>query len=111
MEIINETVHAVGEIDGWEIFRIIAFCVLTIFFLWVAIKSFQDQSWFCFSMSIVVIIVYIFCLIVCFNDVTNKVEYREYDVIFTEPIDINELSEKYEIKGNDGRIWHLEDKH
>lgn len=111
MEIINETVHAVGEINSLEVIRIVVFCVLAIFFLWTAIKSFQDQFWFCFSMSIVAIIVYIFCLIACFNDATNKVEYREYDVIFTEPVDINELSEKYEIKGNDGRIWHLEDKH
>jgi len=39
------------------------------------------------------------------------VAYNKYDVIFTQPIDINEFDAKYTITGKDGNIWHIEDKH
>lgn len=112
MEIINETLHTIGgDINGWAIFRFI-FCILCIsLWIWCIIASIHEHSWLLTIIGCGLIVLYIFCSITAFNDITNKVEYREYDVIFTEPVDINELNEKYEIKGNDGRIWHLEDKH
>lgn len=39
------------------------------------------------------------------------VAYNKYDVIFTQPIDMNEFDAKYTITGKDGNIWHIEDKH
>ncbi len=39
------------------------------------------------------------------------VPYNKYDVLFTEPIDMNEFDAKYTITGKDGNIWHIEDKH
>ena len=39
------------------------------------------------------------------------VAYNKYDVLFTEPIDMNEFDAKYTITGRDGNIWHIEDKH
>lgn len=41
----------------------------------------------------------------------NPVTYNKYDVLFTEPIDMNEFDAKYTITGKDGNIWHIEDKH
>lgn len=41
----------------------------------------------------------------------NPVAYNKYDVLFTEPIDMNEFDAKYTITGRDGNIWHIEDKH
>ena len=41
----------------------------------------------------------------------EPVTYNKYDVIFTEPIDMNEFDAKYTITGKDGNIWHIEDKH
>ena len=41
----------------------------------------------------------------------TPVAYNKYDVIFTQPIDINDLYDKYVIIGRDGNIWHLEDIH
>ena len=41
----------------------------------------------------------------------EPVAYNKYDVLFTEPIDMNEFDAKYTITGKDGNIWHLEDKH
>lgn len=41
----------------------------------------------------------------------NPVAYNKYDVLFTEPIDMNEFDAKYTITGKDGNIWHIEDKH
>lgn len=39
------------------------------------------------------------------------VAYNKYDVLFTEPINMNEFDAKYTITGKDGNIWHIEDKH
>lgn len=41
----------------------------------------------------------------------NPIAYNKYDVIFTEPIDMNEFDTKYTITGKNGNIWHIEDKH
>ena len=41
----------------------------------------------------------------------EPVAYNKYDVLFTEPIDMNEFDAKYTITGKDGNIWHIEDKH
>ena len=41
----------------------------------------------------------------------NPAAYNKYDVLFTEPIDMNEFDAKYTITGRDGNIWHIEDKH
>ena len=41
----------------------------------------------------------------------EPVAYNKYDVLFTEPIDMNEFDTKYTITGKDGNIWHIEDKH
>lgn len=39
------------------------------------------------------------------------ITYHEYDVIFTEPIDMDEFGAKYEIKSQKGRIYHIEERH
>ena len=111
MEIINETVHAVGEINGWEIFRIVISIFIIGACIWAVIVSCQEGNWLPSIVFSALALLWFGAIIICSNDITNKVEYREYDVIFTEPVDMDELTEKYEIKGNDGRIWHLEDKH
>ena len=111
MEIINETIHVAGEINGWDVFRIVIGIFVVSACIWVVIVSCQERNWLPSVVFIVLGLIWCVCIILSFNNITNKVEYREYDVIFTEPVDINELSEKYEIKGNDGHIWHLEDKH
>lgn len=41
----------------------------------------------------------------------NKTAYNKYDVIFNENVNLDEIGEKYIIRGHDGKIWHLEDKH
>jgi len=41
----------------------------------------------------------------------NPIDYNKYDIIFTQPIDMNEFDAKYTITGQDGNIWHIEDKH
>lgn len=41
----------------------------------------------------------------------NPIAYNKYDVIFTEPIDMNEFDTKYTITGKNGNIWHIEEKH
>ena len=41
----------------------------------------------------------------------EPVTYNKYDALFVEPIDINDLYDKYVITGRDGNIWHLEDIH
>lgn len=41
----------------------------------------------------------------------TPVAYNKYDVIFTEPIDMNKFEAKYTITGKNGNIWHIEDKH
>lgn len=45
---------------------------------------------------------------------TNRVKepYHKYDVVFTgEEINMKEFVDKYTIIGNDGNIYHIEDKH
>ena len=110
MEIINTiTVEA-----GWSVAACITggfMLIMDIVILILAIRAwhslnFSDKFWCIFSL--------IFALTIAIGlplKTRIPVAYNKYDVLFTKPIDINDLYDKYVITGRDGNIWHLEDIH
>ena len=110
MEIINiTTVEA-----GWSIAACIVGGILVLMgiaLLILMIRAWQilnkeEVFWCIFSIIFAVgLSIYLFIL------GHTPVAYNKYDVLFTEPIDMNEFDAKYTITGKDGNIWHIEDKH
>ena len=110
MEIINTiTVEA-----GWNILDCIVsgfMLIMGIVILILAIRTwhllnFGDKFWCIFSL------IFVLTFAIGLSLKTRiPVTYNQYDVLFTKPIDINNLYDKYVIIGRDGNIWHLEDIH
>lgn len=101
----HEIVKIVGE--GWWIAAII-FGVLSILLFLVAMDECSEG---CGWMSLVFLVAFIFCLIM--GRVSRKevpTGRYEYQVLLDETVDINELALRYDIVGQDGLIWTLEDK-
>lgn len=103
------TQHPIVEYVGqvWVILAIIAF-ILTISFL---IASLVCNSFECFGYFVVFLITFFVFAII------GKVQYKpvetgryEYQVLLDETVDINELASRYDIIGQDGLIWTIQDK-
>ena len=103
------TQHPIVEYQGqvWVVLAAIAF-ILTISFLIVALvcNSFESFGYF----IVFLIMLFIFIII-------GKVHYKqvetgryEYQVLLDETVDINELASHYDIIGQDGLIWTIQDK-
>lgn len=103
------TQHPIVEYQGqvWVVLAAIAF-ILTISFLIVALacNSFESFGYF---------IVFLLCFL--FFIIIGKVHYKqvetgryEYQVLLDETVDINELASHYDIIGQDGLIWTIQDK-
>lgn len=111
MEILNVT--TVGA--GWDKFYIFVgsvICVIAlILFIYIFTEWYKDKAY----MGFLIFLLYPLALtglgIVIMRAGREPVTYNKYDVIFTDTINLDELGEQYIIKGHDGRIWHLEDKH
>lgn len=103
------TQHPIVEYVGqvWVILAIIAF-ILTISFFIVAVICHSSESFGCCI---------IFLLALFFFVIVGKVRYKEvstgryeYQVLLDETVDINELASRYDIIGQDGLIWTIQDK-
>jgi len=110
MEIINTTTIEAGwsvaacVVGGIFVLMGIVLLILTINAWWQLNR--EDLFWCIFS------IIFAGLLGVGLPLKTREpVAYNKYDVLFTEPIDMNEFDAKYTITGKDGNIWHIEDKH
>lgn len=110
MTIINTTVVEAG----WSISACIiggVMVCLAILLLVLSLRAwhsldFGDKFWCIFSL--------IFALAIAIGLPLNTripISYNKYDILFTEPVDMNEFDAKYTITGKDGNIWHIEDKH
>ena len=103
------TQHPIVEYQGqvWVVLAAIAF-ILTISFF---IVGFVCDSFESFGYCIVfLIMLFVFVII-------GKVYYKqvetgryEYQVLLDETVDINELASHYDIIGQDGLIWTIQDK-
>ena len=93
--------------NGWWIAAII-FGVLSILLFFIALAECSEGcGWMAFGFFLV----FISCLIM--GGVSRKevstVRY-EYQVLIDETVDINELASRYDIIGQDGLIWTIQDK-
>ena len=59
----------------------------------------------------IILIISCIALVLFATNIKEKETYTEYKVIFTEPVNIDEINKKYIIKKQKGNIWYLEDKH
>lgn len=111
MEILNTTTVKAGlDIVDW-IFGILLLSAGGFFLIYIIvdmISTYFDPASLIF-VGLAVIMMGSGILIYVFGG--NKISYNKYDVIFNENVNLDELGEQYIIKGHDGRIWHLEDKH
>lgn len=103
------TQHPIMEYVGqvWVVLAVIAF-VLTISFLIVALvcDSFESFGYF----IVFLIMLFVFAIIgkvYCKQVETGRYEYQ---VLLDETVDINELASHYDIIGQDGLIWTIQDK-
>lgn len=103
------TQHPIVEYQGqvWVVLAAIAF-IFTVGFLMAALICHSTES-----MGLCVIFLlalFAFCVIgkVYFKEVeTGRYEYQ---VLLDETVDINELALRYDIIGQDGLIWTIQDK-
>ena len=111
MEILNTTTVEAG-LDFLDIMLSITFICGGGFFLVYIIADMAtmgfDTSQLIF-MGLALVMVALGIIILVFGG--NKTAYNKYDVIFNENVNLDEIGEKYIIRGHDGKIWHLEDKH
>lgn len=111
MEILNTTTVEAGlDIFDW-IFGILLLSAGGFFLIYIIvdmISTYFDPASLIF-IGLAVIMMVSGVLIFVFGG--NKISYNKYDVIFNENVNLDEIGEKYIIRGHDGKIWHLEDKH
>lgn len=103
------TQHPIVEYQGqvWVVLAVIAF-ILSISFFIITIICHSSESFGCCI---------IFLLALFFFVIVEKVRYKEvptgrceYQVLLDETVDINELASSYDIIGQDGLIWTIQDK-
>lgn len=111
MEILNiTTVEA-----GWDTFYIVVgsvICLIALFlFIYIFTEWYKDKA----CINLLVLLLYPLAMVglgIAIMRVGHEsITYNKYDVVFTDTVNLDELGEQYIIKGHDGRIWHLEDKH
>ena len=110
MEIINTTTIEAGwSIAACVVGGILAFMGIVLLILMIRawqILTKEEIFWCIFGIILAGgLSIYLFTL------GRIPVAYNKYDILFTEPIDMNEFDAKYTITGKDGNIWHIEDKH
>lgn len=111
MEIINTVTYEAGS-PIWS--QLIIGCLLAlaaIMLLLCAYPTFKQHEIGAGILAIIAGIFFGVCGIGSIASSVSATTYHEYDVIFTEPIDMNEFSEKYIIKSQKGRIYHIEERH
>lgn len=94
-------------VSGWVMVAIV-FGVLSLLLLFIALV--ECSSGYAWS-SLVFFIVFIFCFVK--GEISSKevpTDRYEYQVLIDETVDINEIALHYDIIGQDGLIWTLEDK-
>lgn len=111
MEILNTITHEAGSIDFGMLAMAILCTVAAIAFIAIAILAFSDWAYGCGILAICVALVFALIGIGCWCNIKEKTTWHEYDVMFTEPIDIDKFNEKYEIKSQNGKIYHIEERH
>lgn len=123
MDIIDAVSHVEGAIKFECILGTIIFSIFvcSISFLFIMTLRglitnniyIRDKSTEIISLIFYSIILIISCiaLVLFATNIKEKETYTEYKVIFTEPINMDEINEKYIIKKQKGNIWYLEDKH
>lgn len=103
------TQHPIVEYQGqvWVVLAAIAF-ILTISFFIVALICHSTES---LGLGVIFLLALFFFIIV------GEVRYKEvpigryeYQVLLDETVDINELASRYDIIGQDGLIWTIQDK-
>ena len=123
MDIIDAMSHVEGTINfecilGTFVFSI--FVCSTLFLFIMTLRSLITNSIYIrnknteiLSLVFYSIILIISCiaLVLFATNIKEKETYTEYKVIFTEPVNIDEINKKYIIKKQKGNIWYLEDKH
>lgn len=103
------TQHPIMEYAGqvWIILTAIAF-ILTFSFLIMALVCNSSKAFDYYIVFFIMLFVF---------GIVGKVRFKpvetgryEYQVLLDETVDINELALRYDIVGQDGLIWTLEDK-
>lgn len=111
MEILNiTTVEA-----GWDTFYIVVgsvICLIAlILFIYIFTEWYKDKD----CLGSLVFLLYPLAIaglgFAIMSAGHEPITYNKYDVVFTDTVNLDKLGEQYIIKGHDGRIWHLEDKH
>ena len=124
MDIIDAVSHVEGTINfeciiGTVIFSIFVCSILFLFIMTLRelitnnIIYIRNKNTEILSLVFYSIILIISCiaLVLFATNIKEKETYTEYKVIFTEPVNIDEINKKYIIKKQKGNIWYLEDKH
>jgi hypothetical protein len=111
MEILNVTTIEAGW-DAFYIFMGSVICFIALLlFIYIITEWYKDKAY----MGFLIFLLYPLALtglgIVIMRAGHEPVTYNKYDVVFTDTVNLDKLGEQYIIKGHDGRIWHLEDKH
>ena len=111
MEILNTTTIEAG----WDAFYIVIGSIICItaliLFIYIFTEWCSDKAYVGFLIFLLYPLAIAGLGFVIMTAGHEPVTYNKYDVVFTDTINLDELGEQYIIKGHDGRIWHLEDKH
>lgn len=103
------TQHPIVEYAGqvWVVLAAIAFILTISFLIATAVCGEKETLYYC---GVFLLLLFAFSLI-------GKGRYKqvetgryEYQVLLDETVDINELASRYDIIGQDGLIWTIQDK-
>ena len=110
VEILNE--YAVSTTPAWVIVVCILGTIGGIILVCVAEQCMSDVAmWSCFSCAIICFLIAMtLCAFINTTDCLNEFSHIEYKVTIDDSVSMNEFLDKYEILGQEGKIYTVKEK-